>query len=219
MNTTIKFGKKLIGMYSSEHIKYLKNLKRKKRLITFIQLSIIIIFIIIWQLLANFKLINTFITSSPSRIINTCIELIEKKNLFIHIWTTTYETIISFTLGTLIGCVVATILWWNKFLAKIIDPYLTVLNSLPKVALGPIIIIWAGANINSIIIMALLISVIITIINVTQSFNDTDPTKIKLMNSFNATKSQIFFKLILPFNFNTIISALKINVSMSLIGA
>ncbi len=94
----------------------------------------------------------------------------------------------------------ATILWWNPFIARILDPYLTVLNSLPKVSLGPIIIIWAGAGIKSIVLMALLISVIITIINVTQSFNDTDSNKIKLMKSFGASKTQIFFKLILPSN-------------------
>ena len=97
-------------------------------------------------------------------------------------------------------------------------PFLTMLNSLPKVALGPIIIIWFGAGIKSIIIMSLLISVIITIINVLDGFNKTDSNKIKLLKSFKATKSQIFFKLILPFNYKTIISALKINISMSLIG-
>ena len=112
----------------------------------------------------------------------------------------------------------ATILWWNPFIARILDPYLTVLNSLPKVSLGPIIIIWAGAGIKSIVLMALLISVIITIINVTQSFNDTDSNKIKLMKSFGASKTQIFFKLILPSNKNTIVSAAKINISMTLIG-
>lgn len=107
---------------------------------------------------------------------------------------------------------------WNKFLAKVLDPYLTILNSLPKVALGPIIIIWGGAGIKSIIIMALLISVIITIINVNQAFNDVDMNKIRLMKSFRATKWQTYFKLILPSSFNTIINSLKINISMSLIG-
>ena len=123
-----------------------------------------------------------------------------------------------FYLGTLIGLFIATLMWWSSFFAKVIDPYLTVLNSLPKVALGPIIIIWAGAGMNSIILMALLISVIVTIISVYQGFINTDPIKIKLMKSFKATKSQIYFKLLLPNSLPTIISALKINVSMSLIG-
>ncbi len=129
-----------------------------------------------------------------------------------------YETIISFILGTIIGLVIASILWSNKFIAKVIDPFLTVLNSLPKVALGPIIIIWAGAGMNSIIIMALLISTIITIINIYQGFIGIDPIKLRLMKSLKASKIQTYFKLILPGSFNVIISTLKINISMSLIG-
>ena len=205
-------------MYSDEHISYIKKIKRKRRLIRLGQLLIIILLVIFWQLLADFKLINTFITSSPKQVVETIIDLHKQNNLYHHIWVTTYETLISFSLGTLIGCIIATLLWWNKTISKILDPYLTILNSLPKVALGPIIIIWGGAGIKSIIIMALLISVIITIINVTQGFNDVDNNKIKLMKSFKATKKQIFFKLILPSSLNTIISALKINISMSLIG-
>ena len=101
---------------------------------------------------------------------------------------------------------------------KVIEPYLTILNSLPKVALGPIIIIWFGAGIKSIIVMALLISLIITIINVYEGFNNVNENKIKLMKTFGAKKHQIFFKLTFPNSLNTIISVLKINVSMSLIG-
>lgn len=205
-------------MYSMEHKKYLFEIKKRKYITRFLQIIIIISFIILWQILADKEIINTFISSSPKKIINTIIELHKANNLYTHIWVTFYETMISFSIGTFIGCLIATLLWWNPFVSKVLDPYLTVLNSLPKVSLGPIIIIWAGAGIKSIILMALFISVIITIINVTQSFNDTDPNKIKLMNSFKATKSQIFFKLILPYNKNTIISAAKINISMSMIG-
>lgn len=205
-------------MYSLEHRKYLSNIKKRKYITRGLQILILVGFIVIWQILADKEIINTFISSSPKKIITTIIELHKGNNLYHHIWVTFYETIISFSIGTFLGCLIATILWWNPFISKILDPYLTVLNSLPKVSLGPIIIIWAGAGIKSIILMALFISVIITIINVTQSFNDTDSNKIKLMKSFQATKSQIFFKLILPSNKNTIVSAAKINISMSMIG-
>ena len=205
-------------MYSLEHQKYLKNIKKTNFWIRFFQLLFVILFIFIWQFLADNDLINTFIFSSPKKVIDTIINLHQTNNLYQHIWITIYETIISFLLGTIIGIIIATIMWWNKFIAKVIDPYLTVLNSLPKVALGPIIIIWAGAGINSIILMALLISTIITIINVYQGFSDTDINKIRLMKSLGATKKQIYLKLILPANYNTIISSLKINISMSLIG-
>ncbi len=205
-------------MFSNEHKLYLKNIRKKNLLIRLSQFIIIILFIVIWQILADKNLINTFIFSSPKKVIDTVINLHQTNNLYQHIWITVYETLISFLLGTGIGIVIATIMWWNKFIAKVIDPYLTVLNSLPKVALGPIIIIWSGAGIKSIILMALLISTIITIINVYQGFSDTDVNKIKLMKSLGANKRQIYTKLILPANYNNIISTLKINISMSLIG-
>jgi NitT/TauT family transport system permease protein len=204
-------------MYSEEHLIYLKKERKKNFIIKFFQFIIIIFFLIIWQFLADTETINTFITSSPKEIIKTLFSL-SKQGLFEHIFVTVYETIFSFSLGTIIGIVIAAILWWNNFLFKILDPYLTILNSLPKVALGPIIIIWCGSGIKSIIIMALLISVIITIINISACFNDVDENKIKLFKSLKANKKQLFFKLILPSSLNSIISSLKINISMSLIG-
>ena len=204
-------------MYSKEHIIFLKKEKRKNFIIKFFQILIITIFLILWQILADIGFINTFITSSPKEVINTLIKL-NNEGLFNHIFVTVYETIFSFTLGTIIGIMIATILWWNNYLFKIFDPYLTILNSLPKVALGPIIIIWCGSGIKSIIIMALLISVIITIINISNCFNEVNENKIKLFKSFKSTKSQLFFKLILPSSLNSIISSLKINISLTLIG-
>ena len=144
--------------------------------------------------------------------------LIKDHNLFIHIFTTLYETIIAFLLGIFIGLFVAVILYLFKFLAKVFDPFLTLLNSLPKVALGPLIIIWIGANNKSIIFMALLINVIINIVTIYNGFNETDENKIKLMQSFKASKLQILFKLVIPSSYKIIISSLKLNISMSLIG-
>lgn len=205
-------------MYSQEHKEFLKKRKKRKIFITLTQLLILILLIIIWELLAKYEIINTFISSSPSKIINTIMDLYKTNNLFKHIWITIYETILSFGLGTILGIIIAVILWWNNFLYKVLDPYLTVINSLPKVALGPIIIIYFGANINSIIIMALLISVIITIITVYNGFTETNINKINLLKSFKATKWQILKMAILPSSYSTIISSLKINISMSLIG-
>ncbi len=205
-------------MYSNEHKQYLKKKKRKKILILLMQIAILATIIITWQLLADFKIINTFITSSPSNVVKTIITLYNDNNLFNNIWTTIYETIISFSLGTIIGIIIAIILWYSNFLYKVIDPYLTIINSLPKIALGPIIIIFFGANIKSIIIMALLISVIVTIITVYNGFISTDKNKVNLLKSFSATKYQIFKLVILPSSYQTIISSLKINISMTLIG-
>ena len=177
---------------SKEYKIFLKKKRINKILTIFFQLLILISIISIWELLAKKELINTFIYSSPSKIIETIINLHNTNNLYNHIWITIYETLISFSLGTIIGIMIAIILWYSRFLYKVIDPYLTIVNSLPKVSLGPIIIIIFGANIKSIIIMALLISVIITTINVYNGFNETDINKINLLKSFKATKSQIF---------------------------
>ena len=205
-------------MYSDEHKEFLKRRKKRKVLIIFCQVILLLGLIIIWGLLAKYEVINTFISSSPSRVFDTIIQLYKDSNLFNHIWTTVYETIISFGLGTIIGIIIAIILWWNNFIYKVIDPYLTIINSLPKVAMGPILIIYFGANINSIIIMALLISVIVTVITVYNGFISTDQNRINLLKSFSATKYQIFRMVILPSSYPTIISSLKINISMSLIG-
>lgn len=205
-------------MYSREHKLYLRKKKVRKILVIFTQVLLAVLLITIWELLAKYKVINTFITSSPSKVLSTIISLYNDNNLFNNIWTTIYETLISFSLGTIIGIITATILWYFNFIYKVLDPYLTILNSLPKIALGPIIIIFFGANINSIIIMALLISVIVTIITVYNGFVSTDKNRINLLKSFSATKVQIFKYVILPSSYSTIISSLKINISMTLIG-
>lgn len=202
----------------SEHEKYLKKIKKHKFFILGMQILIFILFIFIWQYLASKGLINTFITSSPKKILKTLINLYNSNSLFKHVFITIYEVFISFSLGTILGLLIATLLWWNKSLAEILDPYLTILNSLPKIALGPIIIIWVGAKMRSIIIMALLISLIVAIINIYEGFMNTDTLKINMLKSFKASKLQIFFKLILPNSIKNIINVIKVNISMSLIG-
>lgn len=206
-----------MSTYSVEHKEFLKKKKKEKYIIIFFQLLILISFIVIWQLLADFKVINTFLFSSPKDIIETLIKLFND-NLLIHIKVTTYETLVSFLIASILGLIIATILWWNKIIAKILDPYLTVINSLPKVALGPLIIIWIGTSTNSIIFMALMISLIISIINIYNAFVSTEKNYITLLKSFQANTWQIFYKVILPSNKLNIINAFKINISMSLIG-
>ena len=128
------------------------------------------------------------------------------------------QVLISFGIVGILGIFIAFLLWKFPTISKIIDPYLTILNSLPKVALGPLIIIWVGASINSIIFMALMISLFVTIINIYNSFVNTDNNYIILMKSFNAKDWVIFKKVIFPSNFKNIVSAMKVNISMSLIG-
>lgn len=205
-------------MYSDEHKIYLKKLKKQKIIIRFFKIFILVTFLLLWEICARKEILNPFLTSYPSQIFLTIFDLFKENNLLIHIWVTLYETIISFSLASLIGIITASILWSSKTISKILDPYLTVLNSLPKISLGPLIIIWIGANTNSIIFMALLISVFTTIINMYNAFITTDKSKIILMKSLGATKFQIFTKLVFRGNVPTLINTLKINISLSLIG-
>ncbi len=203
---------------SDEQKLYLKNIKRKKFIVLFWQIFLVVIFIGVWEFLAKKNIINSFVFSRPSKIIDTIISLYKQGNLFNHIFITLKEVLIAFLLGISFGFIIAIILYELPTLALILDPYLTLVNSLPKVALGPLIIIIAGANIKSVIVMALLINLIISIITIYNGFINVDNEKLKLVKSFKASKQQILFKLIIPNSYNTIISSLKLNISMSLIG-
>lgn len=207
-----------MSTYSDEHKKYLKKLRKEKVIVFIFRILIISIFLIAWELLSDYKIINSFTSSSPIKATKTIIELFRDGSLIKHIGVTLYEVLISFFIASIVGMITAIILWSNKIVSKIIDPYLTILNSLPKVALGPLIIIWVGASTNSIIFMALLINTFITIINIYNSFISTDKNYIILLKSLKASKFKILTKVVLPSNYLNIISALKINISMSLIG-
>lgn len=207
-----------MSTFSEEHKEYLKKIRKEKIVVGACRFLIIFLFLILWELLVRYSVINTFMYSSPSGVIKTIISLFNEGDLFRHIGITLYEVFISFFMATVLGIGIATILWSNKTLSKIIDPYLTILNSLPKVALGPLIIIWVGASINSIIFMALMISTFVTIINIYNGFINVNKNYIIMLKSFGASKWQIFRKIIFPSNILNIISSLKINVSMSLIG-
>ena len=205
-------------MMSDERKIYLKRIKRNNIIISVIRCLLFILLLVIWELLSKYKLIDVFMFSSPSRIFNTIINLYKDNNLFIHIFTTLYEIIISFILGSIIGFIISCILYLNKTLNMILDPYLTILNSLPKVALGPLIIILFGANTKSIIIMALLISSIVSIMNMISMFNNTDESRIKIVKSMGANKYDILFRVVIPSNYYEFIDSSKITISLVFIG-
>ena len=203
---------------SPEQKKYLKDIKINKIKILFWQLFLLILFFVLWEVLVQNGLISSFIYSSPSRIIKTIITLINDHNFFIHVYTTLKEVIISFVLGIALGFIIAIILYEWKRLAKILDPYLTMLNSLPKVALGPLIIIICGANIKSVIVMALLINLIVSIITIYNGFLQTDEYRLKLFQTMNASKWQTLTMLVIPSSYQTIIASFKLAIAQSLVG-
>ena len=202
---------------TSERKKYLRHLRIEKTLVLGTQILVLVVFLGLWEVSAQKGIIDSFITSSPSRILNTFANF-RANNLIEHIKVTVYETIIGFTLGTIMGIVIAIILWWSKFISKVLEPYLVVLNSLPKVALGPIIIIWVGAGTKAIIVMAIAISLIVTILDILNGFLNTDKELIKMAKTFNSSKFQILTKIVIPANISTFINSLKINIGLSLVG-
>ncbi len=211
-------GKELSKPSSKEHQEYLASRRYYRYKVIGTQISLLAAFIIFWEIAGNLRWIDPFITSQPSRIIKTVISLHQEGFLYQHIGITVLETVIGFISGTIIGTLIAVALWWSDFLAEVLDPYLVVLNSLPKIALGPILIVWIGNGPPAIITMALLISVIVTVIGVYTGFTQVEESKIKLVKSFGATKWQVLRKVVLPSSESTIISALKINVGLSWVG-
>lgn len=202
---------------SKDRRKYLRTIWIKKTSIWLTQIGIIIAFIAIWEVCANKGIIDSFITSQPSKILKTLMNLSENK-LLMHLWVTCEETLIGFSLGVVVGTVIAILLWWSDFLSKVSEPFLVVLNSLPKVALGPIIIIWVGAGKGAIITMGLAISLIVTIMEILNGFLDTNKEKIKMAQTFNCNKIQLLTKIVIPANISTFINSLKINIGLSLVG-
>jgi len=205
-------------MYSNEHKAYLKKQKREKRKVRYWKLFIVILFFVGWEVLVRTKVLNSFLTSSPTLMIQTIVDLFLTQNLLSHIGTTLFETLLGFSFATIFSILIAFFLWWNPTVSKICDPYLTIFNSLPKVSLGPLIIIWAGANTKSILLMAILITLFTSTLNLYTAFIHTDAIKITLLKTLKATKLQIFHKLVFKANLPQFINTLKINISMSFIG-
>ncbi|HHX75279.1 MAG TPA: ABC transporter permease [Firmicutes bacterium] len=203
---------------SADHLAYLERCRSSRRRVIVARILLLAGFILLWEAAAALRWIDPFITSQPTRILRTIISLYGEGGLFLHVGITIAETVAGFLLGTLAGTLAAVFLWWSDFLAEVLDPYLVVLNSLPKIALGPVLIVWLGQGRQSIIAMGLFVSLIVTIIGVYTGFSQVDENKIKLLKSFGATKMQILRIVILPASVPTIISALKINVGLAWVG-
>lgn len=201
-----------------EHHEYLKSIKREKSFIRVSQILIFVIFIIIWEWAAKNNHIDRFLTSCPSAIFGLIVKFIEDGSLFKHLYVSTMETIAGFFAGTIVGLLVAILLWWFEKLARITDPYIVILNSLPKTALAPIIILWAGMGFSGIVVTAASISVVVTTMTLYTGFINVENDKIVLLKTFGANKFQILRKVIIPSNIPGIMSVIKVNIGLSWIG-
>lgn len=203
---------------SRERAEYLRRRQRRRRWVRGCQWGLLLLLITLWEALARLGVIDSFILSQPSRIWNTWVTMFAEGELWLHLWVTVYETLVGFFLGVILGVGLAVLLWWSDFVAKVSEPYLVVLNSLPKIALGPVIIIIVGAGTEAIIFMALAISLIVTVLEMLGGFRRTDPDAIRMAATFGATKGQIFRKIVFPSNISTLFGSLKINIGLSLVG-
>lgn len=196
---------------------FLRKTRNNKIHILLLQISILVVFIGIWELFTQVKIWDSFFVSSPSRIVKKLILLLQQNYLY-DIGITLLECLIGFVISTVAGILIAVALWWSQTLRRVLDPYIVVLNSLPKVALGPIIIMWVGLGMKPIIVMTFLICIVVTIISVLGSFLACDKGKIFLMKSMGASKFTILTKLILPNAIPELISILKINIGLAWVG-
>ena len=197
--------------YSEGYANYLKNIKKEKVKVLLIQIALLVGILVLWEILANAGIIQTFLFSKPSDIYKLFIKYISNGELARHVGISVYETVLGLVIGTVLGILVAIALWWSEKLSKILDPFLVVLNALPKTALAPIII-------QGIVVTAVTISVVVTILSAYNYFINVDEEKIKMLKSFGATKSQLLFKLIIPSNIGNLINLTKINIGMAWVG-
>ena len=206
-------------IYSKEHLLYLRGIRKKSIFINIARFAVLAVFLCIWELAALKEWVNPFITSSPSRICKTIGDLYKNGTLFYHVGTTLWETLAGFAIAVILGYSIALLLWWSESFRRVSEPYFVVLNALPKIALGPLIIIWFGTGSKAIVVMTILIGLIVAILNMLNGFMATDAGKLLLLKSMGASKKQMLTKLVIPSSMPNFISMLKINVGMAWIGS
>ncbi|HEY2491314.1 MAG TPA: ABC transporter permease [Paenibacillus sp.] len=196
----------------------LKHQKKQRRSVFSVQMGILLLFFTLWETAGRFKWIDVLLFSYPTRVFEQIWKDIVSGELWGHLAITVGETVVGFILGTLLGTLLAVLIWWSPFLSKVLDPYMVVFNSMPKVALGPLFIVIFGAGFVAIVITTLSVIVIITTLVVYNSFSEVDANLVKVVRTFGGSRSQVFRKVIFPASFPAIISTLKVNVGLSWVG-
>lgn len=200
------------------HGNYKKTKRRRRNQVMIVRSSLLLLFFVLWEAGARLGWIDELLFSYPTKVFRQIWQDVVSGSLWPHLGMTVGETAVGFVLGTLLGTLLAVVIWWSPFLSAVLDPYMVVFNSMPKVALGPIFIVMFGAGFTAIVVTTLSITVIITTLVVYNSFCSVDPNLVKVVRSFGASKAQVFFKVILPASFPTVVSTLKVNVGMSWVG-
>ncbi len=205
--------------YSEEHLLFLKKRKRHAVLVWALRIGILALLLGFWELSTALGWADAFLVSSPSRIAKTIASLYNEGTLFYHIGTTLWETLAGFAIAVVLGYGIALALWWSETVRSVLEPYIVVLNALPKIALGPLIIIWFGTGSKAILFMTVIVGLIVAIMHMLSAFIATDKNKLLLLKSMGASKLQILLKLVVPSSLASFISMLKVNVGMAWIGS
>lgn len=204
--------------HSPAQKQYLLSVKREKNLIRVSRTLLFLGFLILWEISARLGWIDSFIFSSPSEIWLTFLRMLKDQSLFTHIGITLAETLVSFVFTVLLGIGTAVLLWACPRLSRVLEPYLVVLNSLPKSALAPLLIVWLGANIRTIIVAGISVAIFGSIINLYTGFREVDPEKLKLIRTLGGSKKDELTKIVLPSSVPLILSVMKVNIGLCLVG-
>ena len=202
---------------SEAYTGYLLSLRRRAFIVQLCQLGLIVATLVLWQVAPQSGWINPMLTSYPTAVARTFMKMLQDGSLLVHTWATVSETLVGFIGGMVLGTLCAVALWWSPFLHRVLDPFIVVMNAIPKIALVPIFYIWLG-DVTSIYAMAIAISVFVTILMLYTGFQAIDADKIKLVRLFGASRFKVLTKIVLPGSVPTMISALKVNVGLSLVG-
>jgi NitT/TauT family transport system permease protein len=197
---------------------FLEQRRRRLRAITLARIFIFLVFLLIWEMSARLHLIDAFIFSSPSRVYNMFVSMISDRSIFLHMGTTLTETLLSFFLVFLFSLLIAVLLWLFHSLSRILEPYLVVLNSLPKSALAPLLIVWLGANMKTIIVAGMSVAVFGSILTIYTGFSEVDPEKVKLIYTLGGNKKDVLRKVVLPSSIPIFINTMKVNIGLCLVG-
>ncbi len=197
---------------------FLLNHKRHKQKVLFLRIAILILFLTIWEITSYTGMIDSFFFASPSIVLKCAIDMALSGTLATNIGVTLAETLISFFLVIIIGIGMATILWHWKSASQVLEPYLVILNSLPKSALAPLFIVWLGTGMKTIIVAGISVAVFGCIISIYTCFMQVDPEEMKLIYTLGGRKKDVFLKVVFPSSIPTIISNMKVNIGLALVG-
>lgn len=203
---------------SDAQVHFLRRRQRNRRLIRIMRILILVFFLFIWEVSARMGWIDSFIFSSPSKLIATFWSMMNGQDLAAHIGVTLLETLVSFFLVIVAGTGAAVLLWCCPKLSDILEPYLVMLNSLPKSALAPLLIVWLGANMRTIIVAGMSVAIFGSVISLYTGFRETDPDKLKLIYSLGGKKKDTLLKVVLPSSIPLLLSTMKVNIGLCLVG-